>query len=476
MTENANFPPILPVVIAGGTGSRLWPLSRELYPKQFLALDQERSMLQVTLKRLDGLPTQKPLVICNEAHRFLVADQLQQMGLLSGNVLLEPAGRNTAPAVALAAIQATASGQDPLMLVLAADHAIRNTGAFQDAIQKAIIAASQGSMVTFGIVPNAPETGYGYIHMGTEVADGIHKVNAFVEKPSSDVAAQYVDSQQYLWNSGMFLFKASKFLSELARYRPDIHAACVEAMKTPLHDMDFVRVDKEAFLRCPSDSIDYAVMEKTADAVVVPMDAGWNDIGAFGALWDVLPHDENGNVHRGDVVAIDSNNNLILAEDALVATVGVKDMVIVQTKDALLIVPRDRTQDVKNIVNQLKAENRPEYQLHKQVYRPWGKYQSVDDGDRYQVKRITVKPGGKLSVQMHHHRAEHWIVVTGTAQVTLNGNARLLTENESIYLPLGATHCLENPGKIPLELIEVQVGSYLGEDDIVRFEDQYGRS
>lgn len=476
MTENANFPPILPVVIAGGTGSRLWPLSRELYPKQFLALDQERSMLQVTLKRLDGLPTQKPLVICNEAHRFLVADQLQQMGLLSGNVMLEPAGRNTAPAVALAAIQATASGQDPLMLVLAADHAIRNTGAFQAAIQKAIAAASQGSMVTFGIVPNAPETGYGYIHMGPEVADGIHKVNAFVEKPSSDVAAQYVDSQQYLWNSGMFLFKASKFLSELAHYRPDIHAACVEAMKTPLHDMDFVRVDKEAFLRCPSDSIDYAVMEKTADAVVVPMDAGWNDIGAFGALWDVLPHDESGNVHRGDVVAIDSNNNLILAEDALVATVGVKDMVIVQTKDALLIVPRDRTQDVKNIVNQLKAENRPEYQLHKQVYRPWGKYQSVDDGDRYQVKRITVKPGGKLSVQMHHHRAEHWIVVTGTAQVTLNGNARLLTENESIYLPLGATHCLENPGKIPLELIEVQVGSYLGEDDIVRFEDQYGRS
>lgn len=476
MTENANTQHILPVVIAGGTGSRLWPLSRELYPKQFLALDQDRSMLQVTLKRLEGLSAQKPLVICNEAHRFLVADQLQQMGLLDGNVMLEPAGRNTAPAVALAAIQATASGKDPLMLILAADHAIRDTGAFQAAIQKAIVAATQGSMVTFGIVPNAPETGYGYIHMGAELAQGIHKVNAFVEKPSSDIAAQYVNSQQYLWNSGMFLFKASKFLSELATYRPDIHAACMEAMQAPHRDMDFVRVNKEAFLRCPSDSIDYAVMEKTADAVVVPMDAGWNDIGAFGALWDVLPHDDHGNVHRGDVVAIDSNNNLILAEDALVATVGVQDMVIVQTKDALLIAPRDRAQDVKHVVNRLKAENRPEYQLHKQVYRPWGKYQSVDDGDRYQVKRITVKPGGKLSVQMHHHRAEHWIVVTGTAQVTLNGNARLLTENESIYLPLGATHCLENPGKIPLELIEVQVGSYLGEDDIVRFEDQYGRS
>lgn len=475
MTEIASYS-ILPVVIAGGTGSRLWPLSRELYPKQFLALDQERSMLQVTLERLVGLSTQKPLVICNEAHRFLVADQLQQMGLLDGNVMLEPAGRNTAPAVALAAIRAISSGQDPLMLVLAADHSIRNTKAFQAAIQKAIAVATEGSMVTFGIVPSAPETGYGYIHMGAEVADGIHKVNAFVEKPSSEVATQYVTSQEYLWNSGMFLFKASKYLSELACYRPDIHAACMDAMKAPHNDMDFVRIDKDAFLRCPSDSIDYAVMEKTADAVVVPMDAGWSDIGAFGALWDVLPHNENGNVHRGDVVSIDSNNNLVFAEDALVATVGVHDMVIVQTKDALLVVPRDRTQDVKNIVTQLKAENRPEYQLHKQVFRPWGKYQSVDDGDRYQVKRITVKPGGKLSVQMHHHRAEHWIVVTGTAQVTLNGNARLLTENESIYLPLGATHCLENPGKIPLELIEVQVGSYLGEDDIVRFEDQYGRS
>lgn len=476
MTENANSQQILPVVIAGGTGSRLWPLSRELYPKQFLALDQERSMLQVTLKRLEGLSTQKPLVICNEAHRFLVADQLQQMDLLGGNVLLEPVGRNTAPAVALAAIRATASGQDPLMLVLAADHSIRNIEAFQTAIQKAVPAAMQGAMVTFGIVPNAPETGYGYIHMGTEVAQGIHKVNAFVEKPSSDVAAQYIASQQYLWNSGMFLFKASKFLSELICYRPDIHEACIEAMKSPHDDMDFVRINKEAFLRCPSDSIDYAVMEKTVDAVVVPMDAGWSDIGAFGALWEILPHDEAGNVQRGNVVAIDSSNNLILAEDALVATVGVNNMVIVQTKDALLVVPRDRTQDVKNIVNRLKSEKRPEYQLHKQVFRPWGKYQSVDDGNRYQVKRITVKPGGKLSVQMHHHRAEHWIVVTGTAQVTLNGNTRLLTENESIYLPLGATHCLENPGKIPLELIEVQVGSYLGEDDIVRFEDQYGRS
>jgi mannose-1-phosphate guanylyltransferase len=369
-----------------------------------------------------------------------------------------------------------AAGQDPLMLVLAADHSIRNTPAFQAAIVKAIPMASQGAMVTFGIIPSAPETGYGYIHMGAAVADGIHKVDAFVEKPSRDLAAKYLSTQEYLWNSGMFLFRASKYLEELARHRPDIHAACMQSMKNTVSDLDFVRVDKESFLQCPSESIDYAVMEKTADAVVVPMDADWSDIGAFGALWDVLPHDADGNVHRGDVVSIDCQNNLVLAEDALVATIGLQDMVIVQTKDALLVAPRDRAQDVKSVVAKLKADNRPEYQLHKQVYRPWGKYESVDDGSRYQVKRITVNPGGKLSVQMHHHRAEHWIVVTGTARVTLEGQPRLLSENESIYLPLGATHCLENPGKIPLELIEVQVGSYLGEDDIVRFEDQYGRN
>ncbi len=476
MNVDAKIPDLLPVVMAGGTGSRLWPLSRELYPKQFLAMDQDQSMLQVTLKRLEGLPVNKPLVICNEAHRFLVADQLQQIGLLAGNVMLEPAGRNTAPAVALAALWAQASGQDPLMLVLAADHSIRNTPSFQAAITKAIPKAAEGAMVTFGIIPSAPETGYGYIHMGAEVSAGIHKVDAFVEKPNSALAAKYLASQEYLWNSGMFLFRASKYLAELQAHRPDIYAACVESMKDTASDMDFVRVNKEAFTQCPSDSIDYAVMEKTQDAVVVPMDADWSDIGAFGALWEVLPHDADGNVFRGDVVSIDSQNNLVMAESALVATIGLQDMVVIQTKDALLVAPRDRAQDVKEVVNRLKAENRSEYQLHKQVFRPWGKYESVDEGKRYQVKRITVSPGGKLSVQMHHHRAEHWIVVTGTARVTLDGQARLLTENESIYLPLGATHALENPGKIPLELIEVQVGSYLGEDDIVRFQDLYGRS
>lgn len=475
-THQADLPKLLPVVMAGGTGSRLWPMSRELYPKQFLAMDQEESMLQVTLRRLEGLPVINPLVICNEAHRFLVADQLQQLGLLDGNVMLEPMGRNTAPAVAMAALWATATGQDPLMLVLAADHSIRETAAFQAAILKAIPRAAQGAMVTFGVVPSAPETGYGYIRTGAELSEGVHHVDAFVEKPNSALAAEYVASQKYLWNSGMFLFRASKYLEELKKYRPDIHAACVESMTGTANDLDFVRVNKQAFTKCPSESIDFAVMEKTGNAEVVSLDAGWSDIGAFGALWDVLPHDENGNVLKGDVLSIDSKDNLVIAESSLVATIGVSNMVIVQTKDALLMAPRDRAQDVKDVVTQLKKQNRPEFYAHKQVYRPWGKYESVDDGSRYQVKRITVSPGGKLSVQMHHHRAEHWIVVTGTARVTLDGQARLLTENESIYLPLGATHSLENPGKIPLELIEVQVGSYLGEDDIVRFEDQYGRA
>lgn len=475
MNIEANIPSVLPVIMAGGTGSRLWPLSREFYPKQFLAMDTDKSMLQTTLKRLEGLPVSKPLVICNEVHRFLVADQLQQMDLLNNNVMLEPAGRNTAPAIALAAIWALASGQDPLMLVLAADHSIRDTPAFQKAVLMAASKAADHAMVTFGIVPNAPETGYGYIRMGYEVSAGIHKVEAFVEKPSLELATNYLAEQNYLWNSGMFLFRASKYLKELELHRPDIHAACLQAMTHTVNDLDFIRINKEAFLRCPSDSIDYAVMEKTTDAVVVPMNANWSDIGAFAALWDVLPHDSNGNVVKGDVVSMDSQNNLVLAENALIATIGINNMVVVQTKDALLVASRDRVQDVKAVVAKLKADHRPEYQVHKQVYRPWGKYESVDDGNRYQVKRITVNPGGKLSVQMHHHRAEHWIVVTGTARVTLEGQSRLLTENESIYLPLGSTHALENPGKIPLELIEVQVGSYLGEDDIVRFEDQYGR-
>jgi mannose-1-phosphate guanylyltransferase len=467
---------LLPIIMAGGSGTRLWPLSRGLYPKQFLALDGAQSMLQATVSRLSGLDVAQPWVICNENHRFLVAEQLRQMGALQGNILLEPVGRNTAPAVALAALKAQRQGADPLLLVLAADHLIRNTAAFQAAVEKAIPLAEAGALVTFGIVAQQPETGYGYIQRGESVAEGAYKVAAFVEKPPLAVAQRYVAEGGYDWNSGMFLFRSSRFLKELAAHRPDVLAICSEAMADIQTDMDFVRVNEAIFQTCPDISIDYAVMEKTADAVVVPMDAGWSDVGAFAALWEVSPQDANGNVHRGDVLAHDSANNLVFAENALVATVGLHDTVVVQTKDAVFVAPRARASEVKAIVEQLKAAGRTEHQLHREVYRPWGKYDSVDAGGRYQVKRITVKPGAKLSVQMHHHRAEHWIVVSGTANVTLDGVHHLLTENESIYLPLGAVHALENPGKIDLELIEVQVGSYLGEDDIVRLEDRYGRT
>ncbi len=471
---------ILPVILAGGAGTRLWPLSRELHPKQFLPLAGPQSMLQETVARLQGLPVQQPLVIANEAHRFLVAEQLRQCGALAHNVLLEPAGRNTAPAVALAALHATGDGADPLLLVLAADHVIGDVAAFQHAVQTAIALAEAGCLVTFGIVPTAPETGYGYIRQGEPVSTGStvaagYRVAAFVEKPARQLAEQYLASGNHLWNSGMFLLRASRYLAELGRYRPDILAACRAAMAQPQTDRDFVRVDAASFTACAAESIDYAVMEKTDAAVVVPMNAGWSDVGAFAALWDVLPKDADGNVLRGDVLAHDSQNNLLLSENALVATVGLRDTVVVQTKDAVLVASRDRVQDVKAIVAQLKAAGRSEHQLHRQVYRPWGHYDSVDAGARYQVKRITVDPGAQLSLQMHHHRAEHWIVVSGTARVTLDGAQHLLTENQSIYLPIGAVHALENPGKIPLELIEVQVGSYLGEDDIVRLQDRYGR-
>ncbi len=466
---------LLPIIMAGGSGTRLWPLSRELFPKQFLALGDKASMLQATVTRLQGLPVDQPLVICNENHRFLVAEQLRQLGALQGNIVLEPAGRNTAPAVALAALHATAQGDDPLLLVLAADHMIQDTEAFQSAVQTALPLAEAGALVTFGIVAHRPETGYGYILRGAAVGEGAFKVAAFVEKPALPQAEQYVASGNYDWNSGLFLFRASRYLAELQAHRPDILAACQKAMAAPQVDMDFVRVDAEAFKACPDESIDYAVMEKTDAAVLVPMDAGWSDVGAFAALWEVLPHDADGNVHRGDVLSHDSQNNLIFAENALVATVGLRDHVVVQTKDAVMVAPRERVSEVKQIVAQLKAKGRTEHQIHREVYRPWGKYDSVDAGGRYQVKRITVLPGAKLSVQMHHHRAEHWIVVSGTANVTLDGQEHLLTENQSIYLPVGAVHALENPGKIPLELIEVQVGSYLGEDDIVRLQDRYGR-
>ena len=469
---------LLPVIMAGGTGSRLWPMSRELYPKQFLRLFGQNSMLQETITRLSGLEIHEPMVICNEEHRFLVAEQLRQLNKLSNNIILEPVGRNTAPAIALAALQATRHGDDPLMLVLAADHIINNQPVFHDAIRVAEQYADEGHLVTFGIVPNAPETGYGYIQRGVALTDSAHtpyQVARFVEKPDRERAEAYLASGEYYWNSGMFLFRAGRYLEELQKYRPDILSACEKAMNVVDPDLDFIRVDEAAFLACPEESIDYAVMERTADAVVVPMDAGWSDVGSWSSLWEISAHTPEGNVHHGDVISHKTENSYVYAESGLVTTVGVKDLVVVQTKDAVLIADRNAVQDVKKVVEKIKADGRHEHHIHREVYRPWGKYDSIDAGERYQVKRITVKPGEGLSVQMHHHRAEHWVVVAGTAKVTIDGEVKLLGENESIYIPLGATHCLENPGKIPLDLIEVRSGAYLEEDDIVRFQDRYGR-
>lgn len=466
---------ILPVIMAGGTGSRLWPLSRNLMPKQFLTLHGDHSMLQSTVLRLAGIAAQAPLVICNEEHRFIAAEQLRQIKQLGNNILLEPSGRNTAPAIALAAFTAVKQGHDPLLLVLAADHVIADTAAFTAAVKQAELLAQADKLVTFGIVPTAPETGYGYIKRGDAVSAAF-KVAQFVEKPNLETANSYLASGQYYWNSGMFMFKASVYLAELKQHRPDIYAACEQAMADTNPDLDFIRIDAKAFNACPDDSIDYAVMEKTGHAVVVPLAAGWSDVGAWSSLWEISEKDANGNVYKGDVLSTGSKNNYVFAETGLVATVGLQDVIVVQTKDAVLVAAKDKVQDVKAIVQQLKAAGRTEHHIHREVYRPWGKYDSIDNGQRYQVKRITVKPGEKLSIQMHHHRAEHWIVVSGTANVTVDGKDTLLTENQSIYIPLGAIHALENPGKIPLELIEVQSGSYLGEDDIVRFADRYGRS
>lgn len=468
---------ILPVIMAGGTGSRLWPLSRELYPKQFLTVAGELSMLQQTVARLSDIKHAAPVLICNEEHRFIAAEQMRLAGYEHGGIILEPVGRNTAPAIALAALQArknTSDGEDPILLVLAADHIIENEKAFTASVEKAIPFAENGQLVTFGIVPTAPETGYGYIKSGNKVSDAF-SVSEFVEKPDLSTAEAYIESGNYYWNSGMFLFKASRYLEELAKFAPDILDVCNRAIATPSQDFEFVRVDKRIFATCPDDSVDYAVMEKSQDVVVVPMDAGWSDVGSFSALWDISVKDENQNAIKGDVITVNSNNNYIYAQNKLVSTVGVDNLVIIETKDAILVAHKDKVQDVKSIVNQLKSTGRSECKVHREVYRPWGMYDSIDYGKRDHVKRITVKPGEKLSIQKHHHRSEHWIVVSGTASV-LNGDKTILvTENESTYIPLGTIHALENPGKIPLEMIEIQTGSYLGEDDIVRFEDRYGR-
>lgn len=466
-----------PIIMAGGSGSRLWPLSRQLNPKQFLPIaNPDFSMLQATIHRLEGLDAALPQLICNEQHRFLAAEQLRLLGLDQTSILLEPIGRNTAPAIAIAALQARSDGNDPVLLVLAADHVIQNVIAFQSSIRTALPLAESGQLVTFGIVPTHAETGYGYIEKGELVGSGGFTVNRFVEKPDLSTAQEYLNSGNYFWNSGMFMFRAGRYLEELEKFRPDILDICRKAWLGGSQDMHFVRVDEQIFASCPDDSIDYAVMENTNDAIMVPMDAGWSDIGSWSALWDISEKNEQGNVFKGDVIDHQSSNNYVLADSRLVATVGVEDLIIVETKDAVLVAHKNNVQDVKKIVEKLKLNSRNEHINHREVYRPWGVYDSVDNGHRYQVKRITVKPGAKLSVQMHHHRAEHWIVVSGTAKVTNGDKTYLVTENQSTYIPIGQVHALENPGVIPLELIEIQSGSYLGEDDIVRFEDKYGRA
>ncbi|AWH20253.1 mannose-1-phosphate guanylyltransferase/mannose-6-phosphate isomerase [Stenotrophomonas sp. ZAC14D2_NAIMI4_6] len=464
---------VQPVILSGGSGTRLWPLSREAYPKQFLPLAGDSTMLQATWQRVAPIASRGPLVIANEEHRFVAAEQLQQVGAEPAAIILEPMGRNTAPAIAVAALEATRDGADALLLVLPSDHVITNEAAFRSAVQTAAGAAEAGKLVTFGIVPTGPETGYGYIKAAD--GQGVRAVERFVEKPDLETASGYVASGQYYWNSGMFLFKASRYLQELERFQPQMLAGSRSAWQQARRDADFTRLDKDAFAAVPSDSIDYAVMEKTADAVVVPLDAGWNDVGSWTALRDVSQQDGNGNAHQGDVIAIDCRNTYAYGQ-RLVAMVGLDDVIVVETDDAVLVGKADRMQEVKTVVAQLKADGRSEATWHRKVYRPWGAYDSIDNGERFQVKRITVKPGGTLSLQMHHHRAEHWIVVSGTAEVTRGDEVILLSENQSTYIPLGVTHRLRNPGKLPLELIEVQSGSYLGEDDIVRFEDTYGRS
>ena len=459
------------MIIAGGSGTRLWPISRASHPKQFLSLHDKNTMLQSTVERLEGLDIQSSVTICNEEHRFFVAEQLREIDKL-GSIILEPVGRNTAPAIALAALSVN---DDPLLLVLAADHVIKDEAAFIRTVSSAIPLAESGKLVTFGIEPNEPHIGYGYIKRGEKKEEGFN-VDYFVEKPSLELAQDYVNAGDYYWNSGIFLFKASKYLKELKSFRPDIYEVCEFSMDDIQEDLDFLRVDKEKFQLCPSESVDYAVMEKTKDAVVVPLDAGWSDIGSWSSLWDISEKDVDGNVTHGDVMLYRSNNSYVRTDDKLIAAIGIDDLVIVSTKDVLMISHKDSVENIKVIVKQLKNSSREEWKLHNEVHRPWGKYDLIDNGENYLAKRITVKPGAKLSVQMHNHRAEHWIVVSGKAKVTNGKKTFLLSENESTYIPVGVVHALENPGNEELELIEVQSGSYLGEDDIIRFEDLYGRS
>ncbi|APR66449.1 mannose-1-phosphate guanylyltransferase/mannose-6-phosphate isomerase [Thalassolituus oleivorans] len=505
---------MIPVILAGGSGTRLWPLSRTAFPKQFLALNSQLTLLQETAARLDGLSDAAPLIICNEEHRFLVAEQLRQQGK-AASIILEPVGRNTAPAIALAAFQALKEWQAqggeqeaPVLLILAADHVIKNTVAFQAAVSQLLPAVQAGKVGTLGIVPTEAATGYGYIRADNE-QNGLYAVEQFVEKPDAATAQRYLDegaalsgehsSRQWYWNSGMFMIRADRYLEELARFSPAMFAACELAMADTQQDLDFIRINKEAFEQCPDDSIDYAIMEPLCSqnrgalesaepqVVVAPLDAGWSDVGSWSALWEIADKCENGNavLHSGageaKTILKDTRNSLISTSGRLVTTLGVDDLIIVDTLDALLVAHKDKVQDIKSIVAQIKEQGGTEHYSHRQVYRPWGKYDAIDAGsvradEHYQVKRISVKPGAKLSLQMHNHRAEHWIVLSGTANVTNGDKTYLVTENESTFIPIGQVHGLENAGEVMLEMIEVQSGSYLGEDDIVRLKDEYGRA
>ncbi|QNP49876.1 mannose-1-phosphate guanylyltransferase/mannose-6-phosphate isomerase [Diaphorobacter aerolatus] len=477
---------LLPVILCGGSGTRLWPLSRETYPKQFHALAGTASMLQDTATRLVGISSEvelaAPLLVCNFEHRFLVATQLQQSNIDNARILLEPSGRNTAPALTIAALQAQADGQDPVMLAMPADHVIADKPAFHSAVQSAFRVASAGHLVTFGIVADRPETGYGYIQHGTDEDNGTFEVQSFVEKPDLDHAKAYLAAGNYLWNSGLFVVRSSVWLKAMKQFRPDILAACEQSMTNAQRDADFVRPEANAFQQSPSDSIDYAVMERLSKAPelgisarVIPLKAGWSDVGAWDALWSVRDHDRDGNAIIGNAVQHGCTNSLFLSSSRLVAGVGLDHIAVVETPDAILVADLRRTQEVKQIVAHLQKHGKDLAHSHRKVHRPWGWYDSIDYGDRFQVKRIVVNPGASLSLQMHHHRAEHWVVVRGTAEVTNGDKLQLLGENESTFIPLGHMHRLRNPGKMPLEIVEVQSGSYLGEDDIVRFEDTYGR-
>jgi len=489
---------IKPVILCGGSGTRLWPLSREHYPKQLLALCGDNSLLQDTLLRLDGLEERqhnlfdtelkldKALIISNEAHRFLVAEQLRQIGAPTEKIILEPVGRNTAPALTLAALAAVQNGQDPLLMVMPADHIIKNREAFHQALIQGAELADSNYLVTFGVVPSAPETGYGYIKQGDKINEAAAEIAQFVEKPDYDTAVEYLASGQFLWNSGMFMMKASIWLDAINGLAPNLADASKAAYDNGAEDADFYRLHRDAFEACASDSIDYAVMEKITvseskdggglKSAVVPLDAEWSDVGSWDSLWSVSPHDAEGNVIKGDVYTHNTKDSLVISEHRLVATAGLEDMIVVETADAVMVAAKDHAQDVKKLVEHVRANGHTQHQTHRKVYRPWGCYESIDSGDRFQVKRITVNPGASLSLQMHHHRAEHWVVVKGTAKVTRGDEVVLISEDKSTYIPLGVKHRLENPGAIPLELIEVQSGSYLGEDDIVRFDDEYGRA